>query len=183
MKEQQRRNFGIFQDWQANAGNVKGRLVMCLFRLASLIRSSKILTILFFWYLMFYRFFVEWVLSVELHWNLQVGSNLKLHHGQGCVINGEVVMGKNCSIRHLTTIGNKQLADGRYSNSPRIGDNVDVGASAIIIGDITIGDNVVIGAGSVITKSIPANSVVVGNPGKILKTRYTYEVEEEILVV
>ena len=60
---------------------------------------------------------------------------------------------------------------------------MDVGASAIIIGDITIGDNVVIGAGSVITKSIPANSVVVGNPGKILKTRYTYEVEEEILVV
>ncbi|RZL97973.1 MAG: serine acetyltransferase [Pedobacter sp.] len=158
-------------------------MVMCLFRTASLIRSSKILIILFFWYLLFYRFFVEWVLAIELHWNFKVGPNLRLLHGQGCVINGQVVMGQNCSVRHLTTIGNKQMADGRFSNSPRIGNNVDIGANAIIIGDITIGDNVVIGAGSVITKSIPANSVVVGNPGKILKTRFNYEVEAEVLAI
>ena len=42
-------------------------------------------------------------------------------------------------------------------------------AGAIVLGDIEIGDNVVIGAGAVVIKSIPVNSVVVGNPAKIVK--------------
>ncbi|MBC7401314.1 MAG: serine acetyltransferase, partial [Mucilaginibacter sp.] len=79
----------------------------------------------------------------------------------------------NCTLRNSTTIGNKKQADGTFGPAPRIGNNVDIGANVIIIGDIEIGDNVVIGAGSVVTKSIPANSVAVGNPAKILDKKET----------
>ncbi len=142
---------------------------MALFRAATLVRSNMLLILLFFWYLIFYRFFVEWVLNVELPWSLKVGSGLKLEHGHALVVNGESVLGKNVHLRHSTTIGNKKLKDGAYSACPRIGNNVDIGAQVCIIGPIEIGDNVAIGAGSIVTKSIPPNCVVVGNPARIIK--------------
>ena len=50
----------------------------------------------------------------------------------------------------------------------RIGNNVFVGAGTIILPNVKIGDNVIIGAGSVVTKDIPENSLVVGNPAKVI---------------
>ena len=50
-----------------------------------------------------------------------------------------------------------------------IGDNVWIGAGAIILPGVTIGNNVVIGAGSVVTKNIPAYSLAVGNPCRVIK--------------
>ena len=52
---------------------------------------------------------------------------------------------------------------------PTIGDNVTIYAGACVIGGIKIGNNVVIGANAVVTKDIPDNSVVVGNPAKTIK--------------
>ena len=49
-------------------------------------------------------------------------------------------------------------------------DNVWIGGGAIILGGVTIGKNSVIGAGTVVTKDVPANSVVVGNPGRVVRT-------------
>jgi len=51
-----------------------------------------------------------------------------------------------------------------------IGRNVWIGTAAIILRGVTIGDNAVVAAGSVVTKSVPANTVVAGNPAKIIKT-------------
>jgi putative colanic acid biosynthesis acetyltransferase WcaB len=165
---------GIFQDWEINKGNFKGRMILCLFRMASSVRGNPILRILFFWYLIFYRFFVEWFLNIEIHWNVKAGSGLRLEHGHGSVINGSTIIGNNCTLRHLTTIGNKKLPNGSYSRAPRIGNNVDIGVNVTIIGDVEVGDNVVIGAGSVVTKDISSNCIVVGNPARILKRIYDY---------
>ena len=53
--------------------------------------------------------------------------------------------------------------------APKIGDNVDIGVGAKIIGDITIADNVKIGAGAVIVKSITTPGVtVIGIPGRVI---------------
>ena len=115
--------------------------------------------------------FVSWYSPGEE--NLKFSSRLIL--GEGCYvahaystyINAKNV-GKNLAIRNCTTIGNK--SDNDVDALPVIGDNVSIGANVCIIGDIVIGNNVVIGAGSVVVKDIPDNSIVVGNPGRVIKT-------------
>lgn len=161
----------VFQDWRANRQNFKGQLVLFLFRLAQLINKSVITKIIFYPYLLWYRYVVDWVWNIELPRKLTVGKGLSLYHGHALVINQGVVIGENCALRNSTTIGHKKLADGSFSACPRIGNNVDIGANVCIIGDITIGDNVIIGAGTVVTKNIPADSVVVGNPARVLEQK------------
>ena len=59
----------------------------------------------------------------------------------------------------------------------KIGNNVYIGNSSIILPGVTVGDNVIIGAGSVVTKSIPSNSIVGGNPGKIIGDISKFELD------
>lgn len=160
--------WNIFQDWSANKGNPKGRLVLLLFRIAHLLRKNVLVAVLFFWYFILYRVGVEWFLGIELPWKTRIGPGFRVDHGQALVVNDGTVFGAGCTVRNSTTIGNKRLKEGGYSRAPRFGDRVDVGANAIIIGPITIGDDVAIGAGAVVLKDVPANSVAVGNPARII---------------
>ena len=165
----------ILQDWQINKDtSFKSRLTLLMFRFA---QSLKTLPSIFIWIFILYRFFyqivVEWVLGIELPWDTQAGPNLKLQHGQGLVVNHETIIGGNCILRNSTTIGNKRLQDGSYSASPKIGDNVDIGANVVIIGSITVGNNSVIGAGSVVIKDVPKGAVVVGNPARVIRIANT----------
>jgi len=158
----------IFQDLSANKGNIKGALILINFRLAHLLRKNLIAFILFLPYFIFYRVFIEWFLGVELPWKTIVGAGFRIDHGQGLIINDGTVFGIDCTVRNNTTIGNKRLTNGSYSRSPIFGDNVDIGANAVIIGPIIIGNNVSIGAAAVVIKDVPDNSVVVGNPGRVI---------------
>ncbi|MBK8500211.1 MAG: serine acetyltransferase [Flavobacteriales bacterium] len=160
--------WNIFQDWSANAGNPKGRLVLLAFRTAHLLRQNVIVAILFFWYFIMYRVGVEWFLGIELPWKTRIGPSFRVDHGQALVVNDGTVFGADCTVRNSTTIGNKRLKDGTYSRAPRFGDRVDIGANSIIIGPVTIGDDVAIGAGAVVLKDVPANSLAVGNPARII---------------
>jgi putative colanic acid biosynthesis acetyltransferase WcaB len=154
----------VVQDWKVNKANPKGIIIMLFFRTANFCSTRKIYYYIGFPYLIFYRFFVEWLFSVEIPWNVKIGKNLTLFHGQALVINNKVVIGDNCTLRHCTTIGNKQLKDHSFSRSPVIGNNVDIGSNVCIIGDISIGDNVKIGCGAVVINSIPKDHIAVGNP-------------------
>ena len=160
--------WNIFQDWGANRGNPKGKLVMLLFRTAHLLRQNKLTFLLFIWYFILYRIGVEWFLCIELPWKTRIGPGFRVDHGQALVINDGTVFGAHCTVRNSTTIGNKRLKDGTNSRAPRFGDRVDIGANAIVIGPIIIGHDVLIGAGAVVFKDVPPNSVVVGNPGRII---------------
>jgi serine acetyltransferase len=153
-------------DWAANRGNPKGQIVLLLFRAAHWVRSLPGPC----WlvgapYLAFYRLIVEWILGIELRFKTEVGPGLRLYHGQGLVVHERTIIGANCTLRHGTTIGNKSASD---SLCPVLGNDVDVGAQAIILGAIRIGDGAVIGAGAVVVKDVAPGVTVVGNPARVL---------------
>lgn len=160
----------IFQDWHANKGNIKSQVVLIMFRFCHILRMLPSP----WWYffapiLVIYRIVVEWILCIEIPCKTNIGRNLILHHGQALVINDHTTIGENCTLRNSTTIGNKQLKNGGYSGNPWIGDNVDIGANAVIIGPVRIGNNVKIGAGTIVVKDVPPNSITCGNPAYLLK--------------
>ena len=154
----------IFQDWKANKGNTKGRMITLFFRIASYSSRNRFLRIIFFPYRVWYKLFVEWMMTVELPSRLQIGKGFQVFHGQALVINDQVRIGENVTVRHSTTMGNKAAGSGY----PVIGNNVNIGSNVCILGDITIGDNVIIGAGSIVVKSVPSGVIVAGNPAKVI---------------
>lgn len=96
-----------------------------------------------------------------------VGPGLHLVHHGFRRIDSVKRVGENLTILPMVLIGKK------FPNSNvrecSIGDNVYIGAGAIIMNPINIGDNVIIGAGSVVTKDIPSNCIVAGNPASIIR--------------
>ena len=159
----------IFQDWKVNQeGSSKSRFILLMFRVTQILGRLPV-PLLSSFFRNFYILIVEWILGVELPWDTKVGSDLRLIHGVGLVVNNGTIIGQNCILRHSTTIGNKKLDNGSYTGSPQIGNNVEVGSNVVIIGPITIGNNAVIGAGSVVVKDVPVGAVVVGNPAKVIR--------------
>lgn len=161
----------IFQDWKANRGNPKGRIVLVLFRAASWCSG---LGGFFRWlaipYVVLYRILVEWVLCIELPWKLHAGPGLRVYHGQALVVHDRAVIGPGCILRCSTTIGVAQSSEDFAGDAPVLGAFVDVGANVVIIGGVSIGDHAIIGAGSVVVSSIPPHSVAVGNPARVIRT-------------
>lgn len=93
-----------------------------------------------------------------------LGGGLIMPHWGRIILNAKSI-GENLYVFHNVTIGNDYA-----SGVPEIGRNVFIGVNSTILGDIKIGDNVVIGACSFVDFDIPSNSMVVGNPAKVIKT-------------
>jgi len=106
--------------------------------------------------------------STDINPKAVIGAGLKIVHFPGIVIRGNTVIGSNVIIRQGVTIGARNDIDEGYS---RIGDNVEIGANACLIGDIDIGDNVIIGAMSFVNKSVPDNSIVYSRNEMVIKER------------
>lgn len=105
--------------------------------------------------------------ACDISYKADIAGLLNLpHQGLGVVIGDGCVIGKNVTIRQNVTIGGKTV-DGSY-RYPILGNDVMVGAGAVIIGKVFIGDNCNIGANSVVLKDVPANMIVVGIPGRII---------------
>ena len=91
---------------------------------------------------------------------------LQIEHYGSIIVNPKSRIGRNCKIHGNCCIG----SDGGYpDDSPVIGDNVDIGQYAQILGGIRIADGVRIGAGSVVVKDVlTSNVTVVGVPGRVI---------------
>lgn len=95
-----------------------------------------------------------------------IGRRLTIEHSGAIVIHGNAVIGDDCVVRQGVTIGNRHLSDP--FGAPVIGNRVNIGAGAKLLGRIRIGDDVQIGANAVVLKDIPAGCIAVGVPAKII---------------
>ena len=108
---------------------------------------------------------VQIVTGIELPCEVEVGRNFRIDHFGGIIISGFASFGDNCIIRNGVTIGLKNLDE---KTAPLFGNNVNIGAGAKVLGAITIGDDVDIGANAVVIEDVPDNSLAVGIPARII---------------
>ena len=127
------------------------------------VRPSLLRKPLSFIYKVLYKV-VQIVTGIELPCEVPVGRGFVIEHSGGIVISGFARFGNHCRIRNGVVIG---LARVTEPGAPQIGDNVDIGAGAKLLGNIRIGDNVLIGANAVVITDVPANSIAVGVPAVI----------------
>lgn len=92
-------------------------------------------------------------------YQVRIGRNVNFGHKFGIVLNENAVIGDNVRIRHGVTLG---------SGGAVIGNNVDIGAGAKIIGSVRIGNGVKIGANAVVVGDIPDNCTAVGVPARVI---------------
>ena len=109
---------------------------------------------------------VEWVCGIYLPYTVIVGRRVKLEHFGGMVLVAERI-GNDVTIRQNTTIGIAGLQAAK--NRPIIGDRVEIGAGAVLIGDIKIGNDVVIGANAVVIKDVAERAIVAGVPARVIR--------------
>ena len=96
--------------------------------------------------------------------SIKIGSGLLIQHGFSTIIDAEEI-GSNCKIFQQVTIGYNE------NERPMIGNNVTICCGAKVIGGVTIGNNVVVGANAVVVHDVPDNCVVGGVPAKIIKNQ------------
>jgi serine O-acetyltransferase len=82
---------------------------------------------------------IQIVTGVELPCEVEIGRNFVIDHFGGIVISGYARFGDDCRIRNGVVVGLRRVDEPR---APVIGDNVDIGAGAKILGPISIGNNV-----------------------------------------
>jgi serine O-acetyltransferase len=107
---------------------------------------------------------VQILTGIELPCEVEIGRNFVIDHFGGIVVSGYARFGNDCRIRNGVVVGLARVDD---PVAPVIGNNVDIGAGAKLLGRITVGDNVVIGANAVVVRDVPPNSVAVGVPAVV----------------
>ncbi len=109
--------------------------------------------------------FIQIITGIELPCEAKVGKRFTIEHFGNIIVSGDAVFGDDVIIRNGVTVGLKHTG---IRGSPTIGNRVDIGVGAKLLGPIQIGDDVAIGANAVVIKDVPANSIAVGVPAKII---------------
>lgn len=115
-------------------------------------------------YWLLYRL-IETAVGITLPISADIGPGLRIWHFGGIIVHPDAVIGANCTLRQGITIGNRHN-DGPV---PKIGNNVEFGAYAQVLGGITIGDNSKIGALSLVLCDVPDGATAVGIPAKVIE--------------
>ncbi len=99
----------------------------------------------------------------------EIQGGLYLPHPSGVVIGEYAIIGRNCIIPQGVTLGDR--GEEHETSNPTLGDYVEIGTGAKILGKIFLDDYSRVGANSVVLKDTPKYSVVVGAPASVIKYR------------
>ena len=120
-----------------------------------------------FWFYWWMFRSVEKLTGISIDCRAVIGPGLRIYHFGNIFIHDRAVLGANCTLRQGVTIG----SIGDDGPAPKIGDNVEFGAYAQVLGGIRIGDNVKIGALSLVLSDVPTNLSAVGVPARVIFRR------------
>lgn len=116
-----------------------------------------------------YRFLYRYVRNhygIDLPYTVDLGRRVIIEHSGAIVVHGHAVIGDDCILRQGVTLGNRYL--DRPLDAPILGNRVNVGAGAKLLGQISMGDDVNIGANAVVLTDVPAGATAVGIPARII---------------
>lgn len=133
------------------------------FRLGSYSKRKKLLKPIYLIAFIMHRHYT-FKYGIQLPLCTPIKGGLSFNHFSCIVINGSTKIGENCVIFQGVTIGLK--IGGKNAGVPKIGNNCVLGPGCKVLGNVTIGDNVFIGANAVVTHDISSNSIAAGVPAK-----------------
>lgn len=139
------------------------------YRICSRYKKNTILG--FFAYLFYRRYSIKY--GFQIPTSVKIDNGLFLPHFGFIVINGGCKIGKNCNILQGVTLGNTK--GGKNPGTPTLGNEVYIGPSATIVGGVTIGNRVLVAPNAYINFDVPDDSIVMGNPAKIISRQNATE--------
>ncbi len=169
----------ILEDYRTNGSNIlqQGFIVLALHRFGNWRMGirNRFLRLPF---TLIYRFlypFTEWLCGIKLSYTVAVGRRVRIEHFGGMIL-GARSIGNDVIIRQNTTLGIARKEEDQ--GKPIIEDRVDIGAGACILGHVRVGHDSIIGANAVVVRDVPPWSVVVGVPGRVIRSRRPTDTDE-----
>jgi serine O-acetyltransferase len=162
------------EDWNTHERDPwrQGLWVMAVYRFGRWrygIRHAIVRAPFSFLYKLLFKF-IQIITGVELPCEVSIGRRFRIDHFGGVIVSGDVIIGDDVVIRNGVTIGLRRTGE---RGSPKIGNRVDIGVGAKILGPITVGDDSTIGANAVVLEDVPPNSIAIGIPAKAIARRHS----------
>jgi serine O-acetyltransferase len=110
----------------------------------------------------FCTIFAPVITGVAIDRSMKVGEKFHIVHPGMVVIHPGVVFGDRCGVMHNVTIGQNM-----NSGVPTFGNDVFIGAGAVILGEVHIGDGACVASNSLVISNVPANALAIGVPAKV----------------
>ena len=159
----------IREDWCTYEGDItrQGLWVMVVYRFGQwryTIKPAVVRVPLSFVYKVL-KLLSQILTGIDLPCEVKMGRRCVIEHFGDIIISGDTVMGDEVVIRNGVTLGLKRTGE---RGAPTLGNRVDIGAGAKILGPVHIGDDVIIGANAVVITDIPPNSLAAGVPARII---------------
>jgi serine O-acetyltransferase len=110
--------------------------------------------------------------AIDLPWRTKIGPGFRIDHGWGLVVSEGATIGANCTVFHGVTIGRKDMItqnNKRVASYPIIEDEVWIGPHAMVIGRVRIARGSRIAPGTVVTSDVASQTIVGGNPMRVLR--------------